>query len=247
MDNKIEGIIIKEIKYKDTSKILTVYTRDLGKITLMARGACKPKSRLITNTELFFQNNYVLFKGKNFYYINDTDTINSFYSIRENIDRLMYGSYMLELMDIGSIEGAVNQKLFDLLIKGLEVLSKEEKDFLKFIIAYEVKFISFLGYRPNFKQCVSCNSIVEDDIKFSIDLGGVLCNKCFYKDKYSYNINKELNISFYKLLFSPLEELDKIIVNENNLIIMHKIMLKYILEKLDRKKFNTLDMYKLMG
>lgn len=247
MDNKIEGIIIKEIKYKDTSKILTVYTRDLGKITLMARGACKPKSRLITNTELFFQNNYVLFKGKNFYYINDTDTINSFYSIRENIDRLMYGSYMLELMDIGSIEGVVNQKLFDLLIKGLEVLSKEEKDFLKFIIAYEVKFISFLGYRPNFKQCVSCNSIVEDDIKFSIDLGGVLCNKCFYKDKYSYNINKELNMSFYKLLFSPLEELDKIIVNENNLIIMHKIMLKYILEKLDKKKFNTLDMYKLMG
>lgn len=246
MNNKIKGLVIKEMKYRDTSKILTIFTEELGKITIMARGACNPKSRLISNTELFFHNRYALFKGKTFYYINDTDTINSFYGIRENMDRLMYGSYMLELMDLSTMEGVANEKLFKLLLKGLEVLSELEEDFLKFIIAYEMKFISFLGYRPNFKFCVSCNSKTNNNMKFSIDLGGILCKNCFQVDKFSHNINEEQRKSFEKLLFSPLDKLGNIVINENNMFIMHRIMVKYILEKIDRKKFNSLNMYNLM-
>ena len=63
---KVQGLVIKEMRYKDNSKILTVFTRELGKITVMARGACNPKSKLISNTELFFYNRYQLYREKLF-------------------------------------------------------------------------------------------------------------------------------------------------------------------------------------
>ncbi len=244
---KTEGIVIKEMRFKDSSKIITLYTKELGKITIMARGAYKPKSRLMSNTELFFHNKYTLYKGKSFYYINDTDIVNSFYSLRENMDRLMFGSYMLELVDISTMEGQTQEILFYLLLKGLKILSDLESDFLKFILAYELKFISFLGYRPNFKRCSSCNSSLDNNFRFSIDLGGVICPNCYFQDVNAFNIDILQLDGFRKLLFQELDKLNNIEISQNNLFIMHNIMVKYILSKLDRDKFNSLNMYNLIN
>ena len=103
MQTRTEGIVIKELRFKETSKILTLYTKDYGKIHAMARGAYKPKSQLIANTQPFSYNEYYLFKGRNFYYINQADIIDSFYDIRENISRVMYGSYLLELIELSTL------------------------------------------------------------------------------------------------------------------------------------------------
>ena len=96
---RTEGIVLKEMRYKDTSKILSIYTKKYGKITAMARGAYRPKSKIIANTQLFSYNEYQLYKGRNFYYINQADIIDSFYDIRERIERVVYGQYMLELIE----------------------------------------------------------------------------------------------------------------------------------------------------
>ena len=244
---KVEGIVVKEMKYKDNSKILTIFTKELGKITIMARGACNPKSRLISNTELFFHNNYELYKGKTFYYINDTDTINSFYSIREDIDRLMYGSYFLELIDLGLIDEAKNETIFKLLLKGLEVLSEKKDNFSRFVLAYEMKFISFLGYRPNFRACVSCDSTKSSRWRFSIREGGIVCENCFHIDKSAIYIKEEDIIYLLDILFTPFDKLEEIKISEDNAYKLHRIMVKYILEKLERTKFNSLEMYNMMS
>lgn len=243
---KAEGIVIKEMKYKDNSKILTIFTRESGKLTVMAKGACNPKSRLISNTELFFHNNYEFYRGKTFYYINDTDTINSFYSIREDIDRLMYGSYFLELVDLGLIEEGKNEKVFDLLLKGLKLLANMNENFIRFVLAYEMKFIAFLGYRPNLRNCISCGGTSSSRWKFSLPGGGILCDKCFYQDRFSYSIKKDEIDYLLDLLFSPLDKLDNIKKEEDISFKLHRIMVKYILEKIDRRSFKSLDMYKTM-
>ncbi len=113
MLTKTEGIVLKEFRFRETSKILTIYTLKHGKIQAMARGgAYRPKSQLIANTQAFSYNEYQLYKGRNFYYINQGDIIDSFYSIRENINRLMYGSYLLELTDLSIMEEEPNEKYF---------------------------------------------------------------------------------------------------------------------------------------
>lgn len=78
---KTEGIVLRELKYQETSKILSIYTKKMGKISVMAKGANRPKSTLIANTQPFSYNEFQLSEGRNFFYINQADIIDSFYDI----------------------------------------------------------------------------------------------------------------------------------------------------------------------
>lgn len=241
---KTEGVVLKELRYRDTSKILSVYTKKYGKITVMARGAYRPKSQIIANTQPFSYNEYQLFKGKNFFYLNQADILDSFYSIRERIERVAYGYYILELIDKGVPEEQENEKIFKLLIKGLTVLSTLNEDYLKFIVAYELKFISFLGYKPYLDKCVLCGCPNKNNIKFSIYEGGIICDNCFIKDPFGIILNKEIYEGMYGLLYTPLEKISDISISKDSVHRIHEIIVEYILYNIDRKKFNTLNLIK---
>ncbi|MBU5427100.1 DNA repair protein RecO [Tissierella pigra] len=239
---RTEGIVLKEIRYKDTSKILSVYTRKYGKIGVMARGAYRPKSQIIANTQAFSYNEYQLHRGKSFFYLNQADIIESFYSIREKIERVSFGYYLLELIDKSMPEEQENNKIFDLLIKGLTILSELDKGYFKFITAYELKFISFLGYKPYLNKCVLCGKTNINNLKFSISEGGIICNSCFSFNSSSINIDKEILEGMNSLLYSPLEDVNKVIISKESLYKLHEIMVQYILYNIDRQKFNSLSL-----
>lgn len=239
---KTKGIVIKEMKYGDTSKIITIYTEDKGKISVMARGANNPKSKLIAPTQIFTLSDYQFKSGRNFYFISQVDIINSFYSIREDIDRVIYGYYILELADKSISIEQENKNIYALLKRGLEVLSKLEDDYLKFVIAYEIKFISFLGYKPFLEACVNCNSKKANQIKFSIEKGGIICDKCFSEDQFSKPMNKNIYNLMVEFLYAKLDDLENIKAREEDLNILHDILVNYILTSVDRKKFNSLQL-----
>lgn len=239
---KTKGIVIREMKYGDTSKIITIYTEDRGKISVMARGANNPKSKLIGVTQVFTLSDFQFNSGKNFYFISQGDIIDSFYSIREDIERVIYGYYILELVDKSISIEQENKNIYGLLEKSLEVLSQLDSDFLKFIIAYEIKFIAFLGYKPYLQGCVNCYSKEAKKIRFSIEKGGILCEECFSEDRYSQPMNTKIYDLMVKLLYSKLDNLEEIESDESDLNILHHILVKYILANIDRKKFNSLQL-----
>lgn len=238
---KTEGIVLSELRYKETSKILKIYTKNAGKISVMAQGAYRPKSKLIASTQPFSYSEYQLQEGRNFYYLSEGDIIDSFYSIRDNMERIVYGFYILELTDKSTPDEEENEKLFLLLEKGLRILSSLEKDYLKFITAYELKYISFLGYRPFLSSCVICNSPTGQRLKFSISHGGIICESCFSHDYTSKNIDYLLLSSMKDLIFTSLDELDKISIPDSTIISLHKLMVDYILYNIDRNEFKSLD------
>lgn len=246
MQRKIEGIVIKEIRYKDTSKILTIYTRNSGKVSAMAKGAYKAKSKLMAGTQLFSHNEYQLNQGRNFYYVNQADIVESFYSIRENINRMMYGSYILELIDLSTMAEEDNENLFLLLEKGLTVLSKLDEKFLEFILAYELKYISFLGYRPVLDRCTVCSKSNFTKFKFSIGQGGIICSECYFRESYCEYMDLNMYRAMRTLLYKPLDEIHLLEFPKGTTFKLHEIMVKYILDKIDRKRFNSLKMLKTM-
>ena len=247
MNIKDEGIVLKELRFKETSKILTILTKKHGKIHAMARGAYRPKSQLMVSTQPFSYNNYIFFKGRNFYYINQADIIDSFYPIREDMNRIVYGSYLLELADISILEEDDVERLFLLLKKGLDVLSKLDKDFLSFILAYELKFISFLGYKPLLDRCVVCGRKDIQDFKFNIEYGGIICDKCSIVESNSEYMDLSMYNCMKELLYTPLDKVDLIRVSRKTMFKLHDIMVKYILHKIDRNKFNSLDIMKFIS
>ncbi|NLW40248.1 MAG: DNA repair protein RecO [Tissierellia bacterium] len=240
MHVKTEGIVLKEYRFKETSKILTLFTRKYGKVHALARGAYRPKSKLLANTQPFSYNDYQLYKGRNFFYINQADIIDSFYNIRENIYKMMYGSYLLELVELSLLEEEENERIFLLLIKGLKVLSTINGNFYKFIISYELKFISFLGYKPEIENCTICGRKKISHFKFSIDKGGLVCPNCFVKDPYSISMDESMRRAMNILLYTPLDKLDSLKIPKDIMFKLHDLLVKYILNKTDRKQFNSL-------
>lgn len=241
---KTEGIVLRESKYQETSKILSIYTKKLGKISVMAKGANRPKSTLIANTQPFSYNEYQFSQGKSFYYMNQADIIDSFYDIRENMDRVIYGFYLLELVDKSVAEEEANEKIFLLLKKTLRLLTQIEDNYLRLIIAFELKYISFLGYKPYLEECVMCGNKESLGYKFSNSQGGIICTDCYSKDFSAKPISKDVYTSMIKLLYARLEDLDDVDVSMDTLCRLHDIIEAYILYNIDRKEFNSLNMFK---
>lgn len=241
---KTEGIILSEIKFKETSKILKVYTKKLGKISVMAQGACRPKSPLIASSQPFAQVEFHLRAGRNMYYISQADLVKSFYSIREDMERLTYGFYILELLDKSTPDEEENEKLFLLLEKALDHLSNMDKDYLKFISAYELKYISFIGYRPHLDACVVCNQALSGKLKFSNELGGILCGQCLSQDIIAKNISSGLILAMNELLYSTFEDIPSLNISNDILIKIHEILVDYILYCIEIREFKSLSLVK---
>ncbi|OLS03368.1 DNA repair protein RecO [Tissierella creatinophila] len=239
---KTEGIVLSEMRFKDTSKILNIYTKNLGKIPVMAKGAYKANSRLMGSTQVFSYNEYILKKGQTFYYLNQGNIIESFYNMRENVERFVYGSYILELIEKSSPEEEENLTLFLLLEKSLKILSELNDGFLKFIVAFQLKFVSFIGYKPHLNTCVSCNKTPISDIRWSNIEGGIICSSCFSKDMSSIYINKHIYKAMIELLYIPFEELENINISLKTLKSMQSLLERYILFNIDRKEFNSFKM-----
>lgn len=243
---KAEGIVLSELRFKDTSKILNIYTKELGKISVMANGAYKANSKLMASTQVFSYNEYIFKRGKTFYYLNQGNIIEPFYNMRENIERFIYATYILELIEKSSPEEEGNKTLFLLLEKSLRILSKMDKDFLKFTIAFQLKFVSFIGYRPYLNNCVICNTGHEGHIKWSNQEGGVICKNCFSVDRNSIPLDKSTYKSMVELLYIPLEKLDDIDISIEILKTLQNLLEKYILYNIDRKEFNSLKMIEML-
>lgn len=239
---KTEGIVLSELRFKDTSKILNIYTKSLGKISVMAKGAYNANSKLTASSQVFSYNEYIFQKGKTFYYLNQGNTIESFYNMREDIERFIYGSYVLELIEKSSPEEEANEKLFSFLQKSLKILASLDMDFLKFIVAFQLKFVSFIGYRPFLKTCVICNSSQDDDLRWSYKEGGIICKNCFSFDRSSVYVNKSMHKAMIDLLYVPFEELETIKVPLESLKSLQSMLEKYILYNIDRKEFNSFKM-----
>ena len=119
MFQKCEGIVLRTTDYGETNKIVTLYTREWGKIGVMARGAKKPKSRLSAITQPFTYGFFLLQNGRGLGNLQQGEMITPLRSIKEDIFLTAYASYVVELTDKSTDEKKTNPYLFELLYQTL--------------------------------------------------------------------------------------------------------------------------------
>ena len=162
MIQKCEGIVIRRVDYGENNKIITIYTREWGKIGVMARGANKPKSRLSSVTQLFYYG-YFLVKGSTgLGSLSQGEPISSFRHIREDIISTAYASYIIELLDKATDERKPNPFLFELVYQTLNYIN-EGYDAEVLTAIFEMKMLSVLGIPPVLDRCVCCQHCKEKD------------------------------------------------------------------------------------
>lgn len=241
---KVKGIVVKENNTNEADKILTVITESIGKIKIYAKGARRPRNSFIMSTQLLCYSDFILFKGKDMYYISSADLIKPFYSIREDIKKLVYSSHILELCLDGVQENQYSGEILKLLLNTLHMIeSSKNKPYDLIISIFELKFISLIGFTPELTKCTKCGQTSFENLYFNPQTNGIICEKC-------YTIpSKQILISFgtYKamlfILNSKINDLFRISLGLNLISELKKVTTKYtnfVMEK-EYKKLAMLD------
>jgi DNA repair protein RecO (recombination protein O) len=180
MLQRVEGIVIRSLDYGEGNKIISIYTKEIGKISVMVRGAKKAKSRHSAITQLFTYGEFVFFKSSGMGTLNDGEIIQSHHSIRENIVLAAYAAYLSELIDrmMGESEGS--SFLFNQIAACLEAL-EDGKDPQIVMHLFEMKILHLAGYSPVLDQCAVCAESTDNPV-LGISSGGILCSKCAHRE-----------------------------------------------------------------
>jgi DNA repair protein RecO (recombination protein O) len=173
-----KGIVLRYANYRETSRILTLFSRDLGRITVSAKGCMRPKCRERAATEMFTLGEYTLSERAGRYYLNGASIEDPFYNLRLDIDRLAYGAYFTDICRSVLNEGDPQPELFDLLAAALKALCQDSAatDYVR--LFFEAKAMDILGFRPEVESCAACGSPLGEKLWFSISAGGTVCGEC---------------------------------------------------------------------
>ena len=185
---KVNGIIIAENNMGDFDKMLTILTPNLGKIGCSAKGARRPKSLLLAGTQFLCFGEYMLFKGSDTYTMNSCETIELFYNIRTDLDKLTYASFITKIINDVTTENQNSFNTLKLFLNTLYMISETDKD-LDFITSvFKLRILKILGFAPNTRECVECKT-KENLNHFSIRDNGFKCSSCSKQDTGSIEIS----------------------------------------------------------
>ena len=175
---RVEAVVLKHKDWGETDRLIGLCTRELGKVTAIAKGVRKARSRKAGHLEPFTRVNLLLARGREWYIVTQAETINAFSSLREDLVLMGHASYVIELLDRFTYEEGENRPLYRLLVNTLTRLSSGQNHALV-VRYYEIRLLDLLGYRPQLYACAMCGEEIKpQDQFFSAELGGVLCPSC---------------------------------------------------------------------
>jgi len=176
---RVEAVVLRHTDYGEADRLLTLYTRQLGKTRALAKGARKIASRKAGHIEPFTYVKLQLAKGRDMPLVTQADTVDAYLPLREDLILTSQAAYVLELLDRFTYEDETeNSALFRLLTDTLSRLSSQADPWLV-IRYYEIRLLDHLGFRPQLFECVNCGrEIRPEDQFFSFSAGGVICPRC---------------------------------------------------------------------
>jgi DNA repair protein RecO (recombination protein O) len=180
---RTEAIVLKRTNFGEADRLLTLYTREFGKMKAIAKGARKPQSRKTGHVELFMRSHFMLAEGRDLAIITQVEMVEAYPALRADLVRATYASYMVELLDCFTVEEDANQDIYRLLAEALYWVNASD-DLRLAARAYELRLLGRTGFQPQLFSCLSCDQAVqEQDQFFSAELGGLLCPNCRHADR----------------------------------------------------------------
>jgi DNA repair protein RecO (recombination protein O) len=178
------AIVIRSLNYGESDKILTFFTKDFGKLKGIAKGARRSRKRFQNALGLFSHLRLIFFdkEGMGLVRAESCDILHSFPKIKEDLKKILYGNYYLELANEMAGEREENREAFLLLLSFLSDLEEMEPQEEQLRL-FEIRMLSLFGYRPNMGRCDLCKKDWEDlkevsAVFFSLEKGAMLCERC---------------------------------------------------------------------
>lgn len=226
---KTRGIIIKEQRYKESSKILTLFSEKRGKLNIFASGVLRPSSGLLMATEKFVESNFVLNLNKNRFYINKGEVINSNVEIASSLKRYFTADIICEILDKTMPENLVDEGVYNLTSETFKNLKNKNIDPDILRIGFMIKFISIIGFKPILDSCTDCGTKDYNNMYFSYRDGGIICGNCLRNNENCVKIDRRELEYIIRLLYSKLSDYEMFEIPEDKLSKIGNIILNYLL------------------
>lgn len=238
---KTEGIVIRNREIGESDRIVTVLTKDRGKVNAVAKGARKTKSKLASGSQLLNHNLFLMYEGKGLDIISQIETKDSFIDLKKELQKLGSALYLAELFGETVEEGQKSSQVFYLLLTALHLLMDSNKPELV-TRTMEMRLLSVIGYHPELERCAACGESLKSGtpIYFSLREGGIICGNCSLAHG-SIEVNRGALETLKNLQNWDLRKLDRLYIPpalmEKIEALLEKFLLYYLEKKLKSKEF----------
>lgn len=206
MIEKVEGIVLTEKSYGETSKILDIFTKEYGIIGVLSKGCKKMKSPLRSvSSKLTYGVFYLYYKENKLSTLTSVDVIDSFKNVKSDIAKISYASFLLELAS-STYKQNSNIEIYDLLLASLLKI-EEGMDPMMITCILEMKYLKYLGVMPSVDACVLCGN-TKNIATLSTRSGGYVCKDCLTIEKMVSSKTIQLIRLFYYVDISKISKLD---------------------------------------
>ncbi|MBU4257034.1 DNA repair protein RecO [Patescibacteria group bacterium] len=182
-----KAIILSRQPFRENDCRVIVYSRDRGKIDLVARGTKKISSKLAGHLEPFNLSDLMVARGRQYDYIGAAISQNCHYNIKTDLEKLFFAAQAVAIFNKSVKPGEKGEKLFELLQDFLETLNENKLSVIRYQLFYHfftLNMLAELGYRPELHNCVICgNKILPAGNQFNLSKGGLVCASCQKNNK----------------------------------------------------------------
>jgi DNA repair protein RecO (recombination protein O) len=242
---KTRGIVIKEVGVGEADKIITIFSRNRGRISALAKGGKRPKSKLSAGSQLMSYGEFVLYSGKDMYTVNSCEVLEPFFDIRNDMVRLTYAAHFLDIIMEIIQENQPSPKLLQLLLNSLYMLSRTEKMPELVSRIFELRSLTITGYAPHVRNCMICSREQEKNYSFSFYKCGFICDReqCAAEDRFAPELSIGASRAIQHIVHTRMEELFSFCLSNDVLEELERITKRYLRERLERD-FTKLDFLK---
>ncbi len=241
---KTSGIVLRTTKYGETSLIVTLLTRDFGKVSAIAKGVRTKKSRLLAGLQLFSYSEIVMYKAKQkngLYHLDEMDVLESFSGIRENLVKMAYAVYFAEAVRESSNEELPDNDIMSLTLNTLFAVDRGLCDYEKIKTVFEWRLAALLGYAPSLGGCSACGDL--ECIGLSLLEGTAVCGKCGADKPSVARLTKGMQGIVQYIVSADSKKIFSFEASEKTIMYLSQVSEKYLAAQLD-KELKTLDYLK---
>ena len=201
---------------------------------MLLNGARRPKSLLMAGTQYLCFGEYMLYKGANSYHINSCDTIEIFYPIRTDLDKLKYAAHITKIVNDVTDENQNTYKILQLILNTLYLISETDKNLSLVLSVFKLRLLCYLGFTPRIKECTNCKK-ADDICFFSLYDNGFKCKICGKADKSCIEISIATVNAIKYIVMAPDKKIFSFNLSENALKELELVTKLYLNDKLEKE------------
>lgn len=244
MFNTVRALVLREVRYKEADRILTLLSNTEGKLTVKARGALRKGSKTAAATQQLTYSEMTLFGNRGKWTVNEASVVEGFGGLRTDIADFALGSYFAECLEALSVEDQPDEAMLQLGLNSLYALSKKMYAPTLIKAAFELRLMCLSGYTPELSRCSACGRTAPEKPQLSLSSGVICCRECRTSALgETASLDEDSLAAMRYIVSSPAKQLFSFRLNNESLQRLSDVSEQYLLRQTERR-FGTLDYWK---